>query len=37
MELVDRYVHEVGRHLPRRSRNDIETELRSTIEDTLEG
>ena len=37
MELVDRYVYEVGRHLPRRSRADIETEIRSLIEDTLEG
>ncbi len=37
MELVDRYVHEVGRHLPRKSRADIETEIRSTIEDTLDG
>ena len=37
MELVDRYVHEVGRHLPRHSRADIETEIRSLIEDTLDG
>ena len=37
MELVDRYVHEVGRHLPRRNRADIETEIRSLIEDTLDG
>jgi hypothetical protein len=37
MQLVDRYVHEVGRHLPRKLRTDIETEIRSTIEDTLEG
>lgn len=37
MELVDRYVHKVGRHLPRRNRADIETEIRSLIEDTLDG
>ncbi len=37
MELVDRYVHEVGRHLPRRGRADIEAEIRSLIEDTLDG
>ena len=37
MELVDRYVYAVGRHLPRRGRADIETEIRSLIEDTLDG
>ena len=37
MDLVDRYVHEVGRRLPRRSRSDIEAEIRSTIEDMLDG
>ncbi len=36
MELIDRYVTEVGRHLPRKNRLDIETELRSTLEDMLE-
>lgn len=37
MELVDRYVNEVGRHLPRRGRADIQEEIRSLIEDTLDG
>jgi hypothetical protein len=36
MELIDRYVFEVGRHLPPKSRADIEAELRSTLEDMLE-
>ena len=36
MELVDRYIYEVGRHLPRKSRADIQTELRSLILDSLE-
>jgi hypothetical protein len=37
MNLIDRYVHEVGRHLPRQNRLDIQEELRSHIVDTLEG
>lgn len=37
MELIERYLHEVGRHLPRKNRADILTELRSLIIDTLEG
>lgn len=36
MNLIDRYVTEVGKHLPRKNRLDIETELRSTLEDMLE-
>ncbi|MCK4724640.1 MAG: hypothetical protein KAT29_02505 [Anaerolineales bacterium] len=36
MELIDRYVHEVGRHLPRKNRTDIQAELQSTLVDTLE-
>jgi len=37
MELIERYVMEVGRHLPRRLRKDVTRELRSTLEDSLEG
>jgi hypothetical protein len=36
MELIDRYVAEVGRHLPPRQRADIEAELRSLLMDSLE-
>jgi hypothetical protein len=36
MELINRYVTEVGKHLPRKNRLDIEAELRSTLEDMLE-
>ena len=36
MNLLDRYVAEVGKHLPRRSRADIEAEIHSTLEDMLE-
>jgi hypothetical protein len=36
MNLIDRYVSEIGKHLPRKSRADIETEIRSTLEDMLE-
>lgn len=35
MSLVDRYVTEVGKHLPLKSRADIEKELKSTLEDML--
>jgi hypothetical protein len=34
--LIDRYVAEVGRYLPEKSRADIEAEIRSTLEDMLE-
>lgn len=36
MNLIDKYVTEVGRHLPRKSRADIEAEIRSTLEDMLD-
>jgi hypothetical protein len=37
MKLIDRYVTEVGKHLPLvKGRKDIEKELRSTLEDMLE-
>ncbi len=36
MKITDRYVAEVGKHLPQKSRGDIEAELRSTLEDMLE-
>ncbi len=36
MNLIDIYVSEVGRRLPRKGRADIEAELRSTLEDMLE-
>lgn len=35
-EMIDRYVNEVGEHLPRKMRADIEMELRSLLLDTLE-
>ena len=34
--LLDSYVAEVGKHLPRKNRADIEAEIRSTLEDMLE-
>ncbi len=36
MELIERYVHEVGRRLPKRKRLDVETELRSLLQDKVE-
>jgi len=36
MNLIDRYVREVGKHLPAKSREDIEKELKSTLEDMIE-
>jgi hypothetical protein len=35
-EMIDRYVHEVGQHLPSKSRQDIQLELRSLVQDTLD-
>lgn len=35
-ELFDRYVHEVGRRLPRKLRADVEAELHSSLLDTLQ-
>ena len=34
--LLERYIDEVGKHLPGKSRADIQTEIRSTLEDMLE-
>ena len=36
MNLIDKYIAEVGKHLPRKERADIEAEIRSTLEDMLE-
>jgi hypothetical protein len=36
MKLIDRYIAEVGKHLPRKNRADIEAEIRSTLEDMLD-
>ncbi len=36
MELIERYLHEVGRHLPRSTRADVQAELRSLIQDQLD-
>ncbi len=36
MNLIERYVSEIGKHLPRKTRADIQTEIRSTLEDMLE-
>jgi hypothetical protein len=36
MNLIDKYAAEVGKHLPRRNRMDIEAEIRSTLEDMLD-
>jgi len=35
-EMIDRYVNEVGQRLPRKTRADIELELRSLLLDTIE-
>ena len=36
MNLLDKYVAELGKHLPRKQRVDIEREIHSTLEDMLE-
>ena len=36
MNLIDRYVDEVGRHLPEKERSDIQAEIRSMVEDMIE-
>lgn len=36
MSLIDRYVAEVGRHLPEKDRSDIEAEIRSMVDDMLD-
>ena len=35
-EMIDRYVNEVGQRLPRKTRMDIEMELRSLLQDALD-
>jgi len=35
-DLIERYVHEVGRHVPQKERAEIQAELRSMIHDQLE-
>ena len=36
MDLIERYIAEVGRHLPRKQRVDVQTELRSLLQDMVE-
>jgi hypothetical protein len=36
MNLIDKYIAEVGKYLPRKGRADIEAEIRSTLGDMLE-
>jgi hypothetical protein len=36
MDLLERYIAEVGRYLPRKGREDVKNELRSTLEDMLD-
>src|SRR5688500_17343558 len=36
MNLIDRYIAEVGRHLPEKNRDDIEAEIRSMLEDMID-
>lgn len=36
MDLMERYIVEVGRHLPRKGREDVLNELRSTLQDMLD-
>ena len=36
MNLIDKYIAEVGKYLPRKQRTDIEAEIRSTLEDMLD-
>lgn len=36
MELIERYLNEVGKHLPRKNRADILAEIKSHLEDTLD-
>ncbi|MCI0552649.1 MAG: hypothetical protein L0287_16990 [Anaerolineae bacterium] len=36
MSLIDRYIAEVGRHLPEKNREDIEAEIRSMLEDMID-
>jgi hypothetical protein len=36
MNLLDKYISEIGKRLPRKNRRDIEAEIRSTLEDMLD-
>lgn len=36
MNLIDKYIAEIGKHLPRKNRADVQAEIRSTLEDMLE-
>jgi hypothetical protein len=36
MNLIDKYIEQVGDNLPRKDRDDIQKEIRSILEDTLE-
>ncbi len=36
MTYIDRYVYDVGRRLPRKERDDVEAELKSNLQDTLD-
>jgi hypothetical protein len=36
MSLIDRYITEIGKHLPHKNRADIQAEIRSTLEDMLD-
>lgn len=36
MELIERYLNETGKHLPRKNREDILAEIKSHLEDTLD-
>jgi hypothetical protein len=36
MNLIERYIQHVGKHLPEKSREDVKREIRSLIEDSLE-
>lgn len=36
MNLIDRYIQHVGKHLPEKSREDVKREIRSLVEDSLE-
>jgi hypothetical protein len=36
MSLIERYVAEVGRHLPEKDRSDIENEIRTMVDDMIE-
>src|SRR5512142_966813 len=36
MKMLEKYVAEIGKRLPRRTRADIETEIKSTLQDMLD-